>query len=60
MQYRTAEGAAIEGVEIVDGWASREGGVYLAVFHDGGSVEKTLWRVWDNAAGWPALAAELV
>ena len=60
VQYRTAEGAAIEGVEIVDGWASREGGVYLAVFHDGGSVEKTLWRVWDNAAGWPALAAELV
>lgn len=60
VQYRTAEGAANEGVEIVDGWASREGGVYLAVFHDGGSVEKTLWRVWDNAAGWPALAAELV
>ena len=59
VQYRTAEGAAIDGVEIVDGWASREGGVYLAVFHDGGSVEKTLWRVWDNTAGWPTLAAEL-
>lgn len=59
VQYRVSEGASIEGVEIVDGWASRDGGVYLAVFHDGGTVEKTQWRVCDSSVGWPSLAADL-
>lgn len=47
VQYRVAEGgeerlkAQDGGVQVANGWASGMTGVYLAVSHDGGTVEKT-------------------
>ena len=47
VQYRLAEGgeenltAQDGGIRVANGWASGMEGVYLAVSHDGGTVEKT-------------------
>ena len=57
----TAEGAeeAIKagGGSVRDGWA--EAGIYLAVYHDGGSVERTKWLDSAGLDIWPAFAKAL-
>ena len=57
----TAEGAeeAIKagGGSVRDGWA--EAGIYLAVYHDGGSVERTKWLDGADRDIWPAFAKAL-
>lgn len=56
-----AEGAeeAIKagGGSVRDGWA--ETGIRLAVYHDGGSVERTEWLDGGASETWPAIAAAL-
>lgn len=59
VQYRVAEGASPEGADVVNGWASREEGVYLAVTHDGGAVSGTQGVPSGLEKGWAGLASEL-
>lgn len=65
VQYRVAAGAEETiaqqdgGVKVVDGWASRMEDVFLAVFHDGGSVEKTQEIIAGDVADWVGFAAML-
>lgn len=66
VQYRVAEGGEERlteqdgGVSVVDGWASRElDSVFLAVFHDGGSVEDTRAIITANVQDWATFAALL-
>lgn len=66
VQYRVAEGGEAPlteqdgGVSVADGWASRNlESVFLAVFHDGGSVEKTQSVVTADVQDWVTFAAML-
>ncbi len=64
VSYETAEGAAAESLlgrpmEIRDGWAQPKDGVLLALYHDGGSVEKTKWLDEGTVRSLPELAAML-
>lgn len=63
VQYRVAEGgenplAQQDGAAVVDGWV-RTDRVLLAIFHDGGSVEKTQAVVTADVQDWIAFAALL-
>lgn len=64
-QYRVAEGgeealkAQNSAVKIVDGWAGAPEDVYLAVFNDGGAVDKTQALTAPAPADWAALAVQL-
>ena len=59
VQYRVKEGAAPEGVTIVNSWASLEDDVYLAIFHDGGTVSKTQGVVTNLKNGWIGFVSEI-
>ena len=59
VQYRVHDGAAPEGVTLVDGWAGMDGDVYLAVFHDGGSVSGTKSVIAKLENGWIGFAGEI-
>lgn len=65
VQYRVAEGVeeavkARPGVsDVVDGWASLDESVCLALTHDGGSVEKTQDVIWSEPNDWIGFAGEL-
>lgn len=65
VQYQVAEGgeerlrAQDGGVQVVNGWASDMSGVFLAVFHDGGSVAKTQGIVTADVRDWITFAALL-
>lgn len=66
VQYRAAEGGEERlagqdgGVSVVNGWVSRNlDSVFLAVFHDGGSVEKTQAVTTADVQDWAAFAALL-
>lgn len=59
VQYRLKEGAAPEGVQAVNGWASMGEDVYLAIIHDGGSVDETKWTACAPGVGPAELLAGL-
>ena len=59
VQYRLREGAAPQGVSAVNGWARGAEDVFLAVFHDGGSVTKNQGIVSDGNVVWADFAALL-
>lgn len=63
VSYQTAEGGdgrTLAGdVPVEDGWARPARGVLLAVYHDGGSVEKTKWLDGSAAGSWAELAGLL-
>lgn len=65
VQYRVAQGAEENlkaqdgGVQIVNGWASTMTDVFLAVSHDGGSVENTKGIPAADAGDWVSFAALL-
>lgn len=64
-QYRVAEGgeeklkAQDSGMQIVNGWTSGLESVYLAVSHDGGSVDKTQGITTNNVVDWASFAGLL-
>ena len=59
VQYRVKEGAAPEGVTVVNSWASLEDSVYLAISHDGGAVSKTQGVVTGLENGWIGFVSEI-
>lgn len=65
VQYQVAEGGEERlkeqdgGVQVTNGWASGLNGVFLAVFHDGGSVAKTQGIVTADVRDWTAFVALL-
>lgn len=59
VQYRVKDGAAPEGASVVNGWASLDDSVYLAVFHDGGAVGKTQSVVTSLENGWIGFVSEI-
>ena len=59
VQYRVHDGAAPEGMTLVDGWANMDGNVYLAVFHDGGSISGTKSVTTKLENGWIGFAGEV-
>lgn len=59
VQYRVRDGAAPEGVTVVDGWANVGGSVYLAVAHDGGTVSKTTGVTAMPESGWAGFAGQI-
>jgi len=65
VQYRLADGGEEMlnqldgGYHIVDGWASDLNAVFLAVFHDGGSVDKTQGIAAPDVQDWISFAALL-
>ena len=63
VSYQAAEGGdgrALAGDVLVEnGWAHPARGVLLAVYHDGGTVEKTRWLDGNAAADWAELAGLL-
>ena len=65
VQYRVAEGgeealkAQDGGVQVVNGWASVMTDVFLAVSHDGGTVEKTKGIPAADVGDWITFAAQL-
>lgn len=59
VQYRLTEDGAPEDVRIADGWAARPDSLYIALFHDGGSVSQTKWAASGLENGWEGFAAEI-
>ena len=65
VQYRVADGGeeALKeydaGITVVDGWASGLDCLFLAVFHDGGSVDKTQEILAPDVQDWVSFAAQL-
>lgn len=59
VQYRVKEGAAPEGVTLVDGWASAGEGIYLAIAHDGGTVSRATGVTTGLKDGWAGFAGEI-
>lgn len=65
VQYRVAEGgeealkAQDGGVQVVNGWASVMTDVFLAVYHDGGTVEKTQGIPAADVGDWVAFAGSV-
>lgn len=65
VQYQVAEGGEERlkeqdgGVQVANGWASDRNGVFLAVFHDGGSVAKSQGIVTADVRDWIAFAGLL-
>lgn len=59
VQYRVNEGAAPEGVTVVNGWASSDESVYLAIFHDGGAVSKTQGVTSSLENGWIGFVSDI-
>lgn len=59
VQYRVNDGVEPEGVTVVNGWANVGGSVYLAIFHDGGSVSKTTGSIGDPEKGWAEFAGRI-
>lgn len=65
VQYRVAEGGeeaarARDGVTVVDGWAALPDSIYLALTHDGGSVEKSQTIVAPEEGDWLAFLDKMV
>lgn len=52
VQYRLKENAAPQGTASVNGWAAGKENVFLAISHDGGSVEKTQGIVTAANSDW--------
>lgn len=60
VQYRLRDGAAVPGnAAVVNGWASLDDGVYLAIFHDGGIVGRTQSVVTGLEDGWIGFISEI-
>lgn len=65
VQYRVAQGGeeallkADGGVKIVDGWASDLNSVFLVLFHDGGSVERSQGIASADVQDWVTFATLL-
>lgn len=58
-QYKLRDGVSPEGVTAVNGWANETESVFVALSHDGGTVEKTQNIVTANDGDWVRFVALL-